>query len=102
MAVKKGYKLVEVHEVCEYEVTQYDPQNSSIGLIVRYIGTFLNLKADASGYPGWVQSPAFEDRYNSEFGASEAFQLDKDAIGSTPAKRSLAKLCLNSMWGNLT
>ena len=28
--------------------------------------------------------------------------MDKDAIGSNPAKRGLPKLCLNSMWGKLT
>ena len=28
--------------------------------------------------------------------------MGKDAIGSKPAKRGLAKLCLNSMWGKLT
>ena len=43
-----------------------------------------------------------EDRYVSEFASSEGIQLDKDAIGSNAAKRVLAKLCLNSMWGKLT
>ena len=28
--------------------------------------------------------------------------MDKYAIGANPAKRGLAKLCLNSMWGKLT
>ena len=63
--------------------------------------TFLKLKAEACGYPSWVQSPENEDRYISDFAASESNQLDKDAIGSNPAKRGLAKLCLNSMLGLL-
>ena len=29
LAVKKGYKLVEVHEVYEYQVRQYDPQTDN-------------------------------------------------------------------------
>jgi hypothetical protein len=33
---------------------------------------------------------------------SEGIGLDKDAIGPNAAKRVLAKLCLNSMWGKLT
>ena len=65
LAVKKGYKLVEVHEVYEYQVTQYDPQTGTGGLFVQYIDTFLKLEAEASGYPSWVQSPADEDRYIS-------------------------------------
>jgi hypothetical protein len=38
----------------------------------------------------------------SDFNVSEGVQLDKDAIRHKPAKRGLAKLCLNSMWGKLT
>ena len=90
---------MELHEVYEYQVTQYDPQT---GNFAQYTNTFLKLKAEASGYPSWVQSPADEDRYISEFAASEGIQLDKDAIGSNSAKRGLAKLCLISMCCKVT
>ena len=100
--MQKGYVLVEEQEVYEYRVTQYDPQTGTGGLFVQYINTFLKLKAEASGYLSPVRSPADEDRYISEFAASEGIQLDKGAIGANPAKRGLAKLCLNSMWGKLT
>ena len=43
--VKKGYKLVEVHEVYEYQVTQYDPQTGTGGFFVQCSDTFLKLKA---------------------------------------------------------
>jgi hypothetical protein len=49
-----------------------------------------------------VQCPEDEDRYISEFHKSEGIQLDKPAIGPNPAKRGLAKLCLNCLWGKLT
>ena len=91
-----------MHDVYEYQVTQYDPQTGSGGHFVQYIDTFLEMKAEVSGYPTWVQSPADEDHYISYLAASEGIKMDKDAIGSNPAKRSLAKLCLNSMWGKLT
>jgi len=55
---------------------------------VDYIDTFLKLKAD-------------EDRYIEEFRQSEGILLDKDSIKHNASKRELAKLCLNSMWGNL-
>ena len=49
--MQKGYKLVEVHEIYEYQVTQYNPQTGDGGLFTQYINTFLKLKAEASGYP---------------------------------------------------
>jgi hypothetical protein len=54
---KKGYRILEIHEVYEYQVTQYNPKTGEGGLFVNYINTFLKLKAEASGYPGWVRSP---------------------------------------------
>jgi hypothetical protein len=86
----------------EYQVTRYDPQTGDGGLFAQYINTFLKLKAEASGYPNWMQCPADEDRYISEFQSIEGILLERDSIGPNPTKRGLAKLCLNSMWGKLT
>jgi len=99
MAVSKGYRILKIHEVYEYEVTQYDAATGEGGLFVEYIDTFLKLKAEASGYPSWVRTPADEDRYVEEFRQSEGILLDKDKIEHNASKRALAKLCLNSMWG---
>jgi hypothetical protein len=49
-----------------------------------------------------VQCPAEEERYIREFQASEGILLHKNNIAPNPAKRGIAKLCLNSMWGKLT
>lgn len=68
-----------------------DPQTGEGGLFAQYIDTFLKLKADASGYPDWVQCPECEDRYISNFYISEGIQLDKDAIRPAPTKRGLGK-----------
>ena len=62
----KGYKLLEVNEVYEYQVTQYDPQTGNGGLLAQYIDTFLKVKAETSGYPSLVQYPADEDRCFSD------------------------------------
>ena len=37
-----------------------------------------------------------------QFHCDEGIRLDRDSIGYNAAKRGLAKLCLNSMWGKLT
>ena len=97
MAVLKGYRILEINEVYEYEVTQCDAATGEGGLFVEYIDTFLKLKAEASGYPSWVLSPADEDRYIEEFRQREGILLDKDKIEHNAYKRALTKLCLNSM-----
>ena len=53
-ADEHGYNVLKIHEFYEYEITQYDPKTGEGGHFVRYIDTFLKLKAEASGYPGWV------------------------------------------------
>jgi len=62
----------------------------------------LKLKAEASGYPGWVRSPADEEPYIETFLKNEGIRIDRECIKSNAAKRGMAKLCLNSMWGKLT
>ena len=47
--MQKGYELVEVHEVYDYQVTRYDPQTGNGALFAQYIDTILKLKAEASG-----------------------------------------------------
>jgi len=69
---------------------------------VDYVNTFLKLKSEASGYPGWIRSPEDEERYFESFWKSEGIRLDKESIKTNEAKRYLAKICLNSMYGKLT
>ena len=97
LAVENGYKILEIFEMYEYDVTQYVRQTGQGGLFVQYIDTFLKLKTGASGYPSWVRTPEDEDRYIANFRASECVLLDKYAIRPNAANRGLAKLCLNSM-----
>ena len=99
MDVQKGYKVLEIFDVYEYDFTHYDPQTGQGGLFFGYINTFLKLKMEDSGYPSWVRTPEDEDRYVDAFFASEGIGLDKVLIRPNAAKRSLAKLCLNSIMG---
>jgi hypothetical protein len=63
LAVKKAYRIFDIYEVFEYQVTQYCREPDEGALFVDYINTFLKLKAEASGYPSWVRSPEDEERY---------------------------------------
>ena len=102
MAVEMGYKIREINEIYEYRVTQFNHQTGEGGLFVDYINMFLKLKAEASGYPGWVRSPSDEERYIESFWKSEGIRLDKESLKPNAAKRDPAKLRLNSMWRKLT
>jgi len=93
--------VLEIHEVYEYAVTQYDTTSGEGGLFVDYINTFLKLKPEASGFPSRVRTPSDEDRYVEEFRQSERIILNKDSICKNASKRGLAKLCLNSLWSKL-
>ena len=98
LAVQKSYHVIEIFEVHEYAVKQYDPQTGQGCPFVEYVDTFLKLKTEANECPQWGRTPEDEDRYI----ASEGIRLDKEAIRPNAAKRGLAKICLNSMWGKLT
>jgi hypothetical protein len=102
LAVEKGYRILEIYEVYEYRVNGYDPHTGEGGLFVDYINTFLKLKAEASGYRCWVRGPDDEEHYIESFWQSEGIRLDRESVRANAARRRLAKLCLNSMWGKLT
>ena len=69
---------------------------------MNYINTVFKLKAETSGYPGRVRRPEDEDRYVELYWQCEGIRLDRECIKFNAAKRGLAKLCINSMWGKLT
>jgi hypothetical protein len=99
--VQKVYKILEIYEVYEYTLTQYDPKTGHGGMFIAYINT-LKMKADASGYPEWVRTPDDEDKNVQAFWESEGTHVNKDGIKYNAAKREHAKLCLISMLGILT
>jgi hypothetical protein len=96
-AVQKAYQVLEVQQMYEYQVTQYEKQTGQGALFVQYIDTFLKLKAEASLYPSWVRSPEEKDRYIRSLYESEGIRLNKDAICTNAAKRALAKLSQHTM-----
>jgi len=40
LAVQKGYRILEIHEVYEYKVSRYDLETQEGGLFTGYIDTF--------------------------------------------------------------
>lgn len=98
LALSKGYTIVKIHEIWSYETTQYNGREE--GLFVDYINKFLKLKQEASGWPSWVKTEADQLKYIENFEQKEGILLTKDFIKKNPGFRALAKMLLNSFWGN--
>lgn len=98
-AVAKGYLIVKIDEIWQYETIQYDQRAGSSGLFEEYIRTFLKFKQEASGYPAHCTDDESKDAYIAEFQEREGVLLEKDKIAKNPGLRSVAKLCLNCFWG---
>lgn len=99
VAVNKGYEILKIYEAWEYEMTKYDPTTKTGGIFVQYIDTFLKIKTEASGYPSWCKTETDKDNYIASFQSHEGIELERENIAKNHGLRSLAKLCLNSIWG---
>ena len=84
-ALEKGYEILEIYEVWNY------PQKSS-SLFKEYVGKFIKIKIEASG--GVENEKEFRKRVFEKLGI-ELEELKKNA-----GKRTIAKLCLNYLWGH--
>ena len=71
------------------------PDTREGSLFVGYIDAFMKLKAEYISYHD-------EEQYKVSFLKSGDLRLEREAIKPNAAKRGRAKLCLNSMWENLT
>lgn len=97
LAVSKGYVIKRIHEIWNYETTEYDGRDG--GLFVSYINKFLKLKQEASDWPGWVHTEEDKNKYIDDFEQKEGVRLDRNSIRKNPGFRSISKMMLNSFWG---
>ena len=99
-ALNSGYEIVSTHEVLHWPSSeQHNKETKSGGLFADYINTFLKMKQEASGYPAGVITQQEIEEYVDNYFQHEGIQLDVSRIEKNPGLRSLAKLCLNSVYG---
>jgi hypothetical protein len=60
---------------------------------------FLKVKQESSGYPSWVQSEEYKDRYIEDNRRKEGIALDNASNSKHVGQRNFAQLKLNTMWG---
>lgn len=92
VAVEKGYRIAEIYEVWHFE-------RKSNTLFSGYINMHLRQKQEASGYPEWCKTEEDKERYVRDYEKKEGVRLRREHIEVNPAKRQIAKLFLNSLWG---
>ncbi|CAH3144899.1 unnamed protein product, partial [Porites lobata] len=93
-AVEKGYTLIKIHEVWHFP-----PEQRRTGLFADYVNTWLKLKQESAGWPGWCQTLEQKRNYILRYQEQEGIRLDIANIAKNPGRKATAKLMLNSFWG---
>ena len=102
LALSKGYKIIEIYEVWNYEQSEmYDKETKSGGIFTSYINAQLKDKQEASGWPENIDTEEDKQRYIKDYEEHEGIKLDFAKIEKNPGRRSIAKLLCNSQWGYL-
>lgn len=89
-AVEKGYILHKIHEVWHFPAEQQDT-----GLFEGYVNTWLKLKQESAGWPGWCRTEEEKQQYLSNYRAREGIQLEYRNVKKNPGRKATAKLMLN-------
>ncbi|XP_018107332.1 uncharacterized protein LOC108710705 [Xenopus laevis] len=92
LALEKGYTLAKIYEVWHFE-------QQTTKLFEGYINLHLRDKQEASGYPSWCKDEEQRKKYISDYRDKEGVELREEHIAVNPARRQIAKLFLNSLWG---
>jgi hypothetical protein len=60
---------------------------------------FLKIKQEASGFPAWVTSEEQKQQYIDTYHEKEGIALTPTKIQQNSGLRTIAKNCLNGLWG---
>ena len=80
-------------------VTKYDPSTGDGGLFTQYMNTCIKIKMEASGYPSHCHTDQEKHKYIERVRAHEVITLRPGDISFNAGRRTVAKLCLNNIWG---
>ena len=106
LAVETGYQIITVHEVYYFKSTSantIDPfTGTKVNLFRDYVDMFLKIKVESSGFPRGVKTDSEKEKYITSYYENEGIQLDPALIEENPAKRNMAKILLNSLYGKFS
>ncbi len=76
---------MEIHEILEYETTQYHHSTRYGGFLWGYIDHFLKIKAASSGFSKNCKTQEHKSEYIQAFFDREGVQLDESKIMHNPS-----------------
>jgi hypothetical protein len=92
-AIQKGYKVLEA-----YEAVHFDEVTTN--LFKSYVEFFMKIKQENSKLPDWVKTDDDRQKYVDDYYKRQGIKLDIEKCnGENAGMRTMAKLCLNSLWG---
>ena len=90
-ALEKGYKILRIYEVWHFA-------KSTDTLFKGYIRRFMKIKLESSSYN--FKTKEEEDSFKARI--KDSLDIDVEKFEFNPGLRSIAKLCLNSLWGKFS
>ena len=87
-ALEKGYKILRIYEVWHFA-------KSTDALFKGYIRRFMKIKLESSSYN--FKTKEEEDSFKARI--KDSLDIDVEKFEFNAGLRSIAKLCLNSLWG---
>ena len=81
------------------ETIQYDKTTGTGGIFAKYIGVFLKIKQESSGYLHWCKTGKDIEKFKSDYYQAERILLEH--VEKNKGMRAIAKIMLNSLWGKL-
>ena len=87
-AIEKGYKIIRIYEVWHFN-------KSTDTLFKGYIRRFMKIKLESSSYN--FKTKEEEDSFKARI--KDSLDIDVEKFEFNAGLRSIAKLCLNSLWG---
>ena len=89
-AIEKGYKVLKTYEVWHFD-------KSTDALFKGYIRRFMKIKLESSNYDFKTK----EEEVSFKARIKDSLDIDIEKFEFNAGLRSIAKLCLNSLWGSL-
>ncbi len=94
VALEKGYVITKIHRVMLWKET-------TLTLFRDYVNTFYKIKTENGGWPKHLKGAGEEEKVEwlQQIKEEVGVDIDETKIVKNPGYKSVAKLCLNSLWG---
>ena len=88
-----------IHPRADPRSLAFPPVQQKKSLFAGYVNTWLKLKQESAGWPGWCTDEGKKQEYLHRYKQREGIDLDPLYLSKNPGRKAMAKLMLNSFWG---